>query len=160
MTEPLCSSMTVVAPSPTVRGGCRYVTWRSSCWRPERDSDPRPTTYEAAALTAELPGRSIIRGKCLFLRNTVKLGVSDDAIVDEFLNLSVAKSKYHFEDLLVMLSDYWCSALPFSWCEAKLDGVVDGSYLPRFQMVEVYEHSPCCKRRISGYREWLWRKDN
>ena len=59
------------------------------CWRPERDSDPRPTTYEAAALTAELPGHSIIREKHLFLRNTVRLGSGDDTVVDEFLYLSV-----------------------------------------------------------------------
>jgi hypothetical protein len=60
--------------------------------RPERDSDPRPTTYEAAALTAELPGRFIIRVKHLFLRKSVRLTGGDDTIIDEFVYLGVAKT--------------------------------------------------------------------
>ena len=73
-------------------------------WRPERDSDPRPTTYEAAALTAELPGHSTIRVKPLFLRKSVELDRSDDAVVYEFLDLVLTEAEYPAQYLLAMLA--------------------------------------------------------
>jgi hypothetical protein len=80
-------------------------------WSPERDLNPRPTAYEAAALATELPGRKVHMREIEFKKCGRLAAVANDAFTHQILDLFIVVAHKFPEDLLVVLAKNWCRAL-------------------------------------------------
>ena len=78
---------------------------------PERDLNPRPTAYEAAALATELPGRKVHMREIEFKKCGRLATVADNAFTHQILDLLIVVAHELSKDLFVVLAKNWCRAL-------------------------------------------------